>query len=72
VIATVILDLLLHHSHVLNMRAERYRLREKKQAGLIGVSSAAPATVSEDATDVNRWGVGQFSVGESGSKARRR
>jgi DNA replication protein DnaC len=54
VIATAILDRLLHHSHVLNIRGESYRLREKKQAGLFGVSSVPPPTVSEDAADVNR------------------
>jgi DNA replication protein DnaC len=40
VIATAILDRLLHHSHVLNIRGESYRLREKKRAGLF----AGPAT----------------------------
>ena len=29
-----VLDRLLHHSHVLNIRGESYRLREKRQAGL--------------------------------------
>ena len=33
-IASVILDRLLHHSHVLNIRGESYRLREKRYAGL--------------------------------------
>jgi DNA replication protein DnaC len=36
VIATAILDRLLHHSHVLNIRGDSYRLREKEQAGLFG------------------------------------
>jgi hypothetical protein len=36
VVATAILDRLLHHSHVLNIRGESYRLREKRQAGLFG------------------------------------
>jgi DNA replication protein DnaC len=36
VIATAILDRLLHHSHVINIRGESYRLREKKRAGLLG------------------------------------
>lgn len=36
VVATAILDRLLHHSHVLNIRGESYRLREKKRAGLFG------------------------------------
>ena len=34
VIASAILDRLLHHSHMLNIRGESYRLREKRQAGL--------------------------------------
>jgi DNA replication protein DnaC len=75
VIATAILDRLLHHSHVLNIRGESYRLREKKQAGLLGVSlvPGPPAGPSEeDATPSTRPGVGQFSTGESGSRVRRR
>jgi len=36
VIATAVLDRLLHHSHLLNIRGESYRLREKRQAGLLG------------------------------------
>ena len=34
VIASAVLDRLLHHSHVLNIRGESYRLKDKKQAGL--------------------------------------
>lgn len=34
VIATAILDRLLHHSYVINIRGESYRLREKKRVGL--------------------------------------
>ena len=34
VIASAILDRLLHHSHVLDIRGESYRLREKRPAGL--------------------------------------
>ena len=34
VIASAVLDRLLHHSHVLNIRGESYRLRENRQAGL--------------------------------------
>jgi len=36
VIATAVLDRLLHHSHVPNIRGESYRLREKKRAGFLG------------------------------------
>jgi DNA replication protein DnaC len=35
VIATAILDRLLHHSHVINIRGESYRLREKRRAGTL-------------------------------------
>jgi DNA replication protein DnaC len=35
VIATAILDRLLHHSHVVTIRGESFRLREKKRSGLI-------------------------------------
>ena len=34
VIASAILDRLLYHSHVINIRGESYRLREKPNAGL--------------------------------------
>jgi IstB-like ATP binding protein len=40
VIATAILDGLLHHSHVLHIRGDSYRLQEKRRAGLL--SGAAP------------------------------
>jgi DNA replication protein DnaC len=36
VVATAILDRLLHHSHVVTIRGESYRLREKRRAGLVG------------------------------------
>jgi DNA replication protein DnaC len=35
VVATAILDRLLHHSHVLTIRGDSYRLRQKRKAGLI-------------------------------------
>ncbi|MFM9103495.1 MAG: ATP-binding protein, partial [Cyanobium sp.] len=45
VVATAILDRLLHHSHVLTIRGDSYRLREKRRSGLIrpqaGGSSSA-------------------------------
>jgi DNA replication protein DnaC len=36
VLATAILDRLLHHAMTLNIKGESYRLREKKKAGLFG------------------------------------
>ena len=34
-IATAILDSPLHHSYVLNIRGESYRLKDKRQTGLM-------------------------------------
>ncbi len=55
VIASAILDRLLHHSHVMNIRGESYRLKEKRQAGLFSshqvaglASGEAPAIRSQD------------------------
>ena len=48
VVATTILDRLLHHSHVITIRGDSYRLREKRRSGLLKApavteSAAAPA-----------------------------
>lgn len=40
VIATAILDRLLHHSTIVNIRGESYRLKEKRKAGLLARSEA--------------------------------
>lgn len=45
VTAAAILDRLLHHSHVLSIRGESYRLREKKRTGFFAIP---PATQEED------------------------
>ena len=47
VIATAILDRLLHHSHVLNIRGESYRLKDKRQAGLLTSSRLLTSTSEE-------------------------
>ncbi len=39
VLATAVLDRLLHHATTLNIKGESYRLREKRKAGLLGRSS---------------------------------
>lgn len=57
VVATAILDRLLHHSHIINIRGESWRLREKKRAGLFGTTYSRPAVKS---------GVGENSTGQSG------
>jgi hypothetical protein len=41
VVATAILDRLLHYSTVLNIKGESYRLKEKRKAGLLGGSVRA-------------------------------
>jgi DNA replication protein DnaC len=41
VVATAILDRLLHHSHVVTIRGDSYRLREKRRSGLL--QKAGPA-----------------------------
>jgi DNA replication protein DnaC len=41
VLAAAILDRLLHHSHTLMIQGESYRLKQKKQAGLLGRSPPA-------------------------------
>src|SRR5246127_249359 len=46
VVATAILDRLLHHSHVLTIRGDSYRLREKRRAGLIKPEIFRPETVA--------------------------
>jgi DNA replication protein DnaC len=51
VIATAILDRLLHHSHVLNIRGESYRLREKKRAGLFGPIQRQSEVTNSDPTN---------------------
>jgi DNA replication protein DnaC len=48
VVATAILDRLLHHSHVLTIRGDSYRLREKRRSGLLKAAQVVPdATVTE-------------------------
>src|SRR5690606_21666468 len=44
VVATAILDRLLHHSHVVTIRGDSYRLREKRRSGLL---QKPPATAKE-------------------------
>jgi DNA replication protein DnaC len=51
VLATAILDRLLHHATTLNIKGESYRLREKKKAGLLGRRAVTAAEeVTADAT----------------------
>ena len=51
ILATAVLDRLLHYSTTLNIKGESYRLKEKRKAGLLGRSSLEPETETEKATD---------------------
>jgi hypothetical protein len=42
VVATAILDRLLHHSHVITIRGDSYRLRAKRRSGLLQKATATP------------------------------
>ena len=42
VLATAILDRLLHHATTLNIKGESYRLKEKRRAGLLGQTPPTP------------------------------
>jgi DNA replication protein DnaC len=42
VVATAILDRLLHHSQIVTIRGDSYRLREKRRCGLLQKAGPAP------------------------------
>jgi DNA replication protein DnaC len=44
VLATAILDRLLHHSHTLMIQGESYRLKQKRKAGLLGSTTHVPGS----------------------------
>ena len=50
-IASAVLDRLLHHSHVLNIRGESYRLREKTPGWAIPLAAATGRDAPEEAGD---------------------
>jgi DNA replication protein DnaC len=51
VLATAILDRLLHHATTLNIKGESYRLKEKRKAGLLGQAKSNPETQQEALMD---------------------
>ncbi len=54
VVATAILDRLLHHSHIVTIRGESYRLREKRRSGLLQKAAPTqPLTSTQDAREVS-------------------
>lgn len=53
VIATAILDRLLHHSTIVNIKGESYRLKEKRRAGLLTRSEPYTETLAGDQPAAN-------------------
>lgn len=53
VVATAILDRLLHHSHVITIRGESYRLKEKRRAGLLTASKQRDPSTTPSPQGVN-------------------
>jgi hypothetical protein len=50
VVATAILDRLLHHSTVITIRGDSYRLREKRRSGLLQKAGSTPADTETTAS----------------------
>jgi hypothetical protein len=46
VVATAILDRLLHHSQIITIRGDSYHLREKRRSGLLRKAAPAPEPIS--------------------------
>jgi DNA replication protein DnaC len=46
VVGTAILDRLLHHSHLITIRGDSYRLREKRRSGLIKTPTLSEQTLA--------------------------
>jgi DNA replication protein DnaC len=49
IVATAILDRLLHHSHVITIRGDSYRLREKRRSGLFKAAAVAETAAAAPA-----------------------
>ena len=72
VIATAILDRLLHHSHVINIRGESYRLKDKRQSGLLTSSRLLTSTAAETQTEGQKHEGGSNLIRRKCTKLRRR
>jgi DNA replication protein DnaC len=51
ILATAILDRLLHHATTLNIKGESYRLKEKRRAGLLGRAKSSPDEPDKEVLD---------------------
>ena len=50
VMATAVLDRLLHHSTTVNIRGESYRMKERRKAGLLGSLESREQALSKGET----------------------
>ena len=73
IIATAILDRLLHHSTTINIRGESYRLKDRRKAGLVpprgqeGAEAAARSLASDSVTPKTRQ---KTALGSTPSEAK--
>jgi hypothetical protein len=73
IIATAILDRLLHHSTTINIRGESYRLKDRRKAGLVpprgqeGSEAAARSLASDSVTPKTRQ---KTALGSTPSEAK--
>ena len=49
VLATAVLDRLLYHATVINIRGESYRLKERRKAGLLATPASREKTLNKEA-----------------------
>ena len=64
VLATAMLDRLLHYSTTINIRGESYRLREKRKAGVFHDLTAKPVKGNSSSSPKTQ-GVGQGEINSS-------
>jgi hypothetical protein len=64
ILATAILDRLLHHATTVNIKGDSYRLREKRKAGLLG---RKPKPAASSRRREPRPNAGDTNVGEQGT-----
>ena len=57
ILATAILDRLLHHATTLNIKGDSYRLKEKRKAGLLGRPKPLPEGEKQVNVVSNRTGI---------------
>ncbi len=49
ILATAVLDRLLHHASVINIRGESYRLKERRKAGLLATPASHEKALEKEA-----------------------